>query len=1123
MLEKIDRYQIIRELGRGGMATVYLATDPLQREVAVKVLPRQFLHDPQFRARFRLEAQTIAALEHPAIVPVYDFGDQDQPFIVMRYMAGGSLAERIEGGALPLSAAIRIIDRLADALDVAHQNNIFHRDLKPANILFDQYDNAYLSDFGIVKLGEKTSNLTGNNIIGTAAYMSPEQAQRGRAVDGRTDIYALGVVLFEMLSNDMPFGGDTPVQQLIEHITQPIPNILERNPNLPPAIDSVIRRALAKNPNDRYQNARELAEALVNVLSSPPPSADSRIDVGKTQVDNDPFVTQLGDDMMFGEDDPPDLFWEEPADSQAPSVSDSSTILGPMDWEDDPQLNEPSSGTPGYRPTILGPMDAEDDFQFNEPPSETPSTPGYRPTIVGPMDEEDDPSSYVPQTPTGTSEKPRSFLLFGIGGMLALILLVTAVYFILNRDNSAAGGTTEEPPTAVVANVDDPPTDVPPTDAPPTDVPPTDVPPTEESSSLLAPSFMIEGQFGGGGSRIAFQSQQGGGTWTIWTMGLEGKNRLQLTDDEGNDTRPRWSPDGQWLTFTSDRDGGEDMWMMRPDGSELQKLTTNALADFTGAWSPDGEWLAYHADLEGVASILKMRADGSETVRLTSEEDGHSFWPSWSPDGERLVFWTIRSDEKPEIWTMDNDGANQAALVTGDGSYLDPVWSPTSQQVAYYAYTSGAAEIFTVDADGGTPTKVETNLPADTILGDWSPDGEWIVLHTNWHGSNEIYRVRADGSESKRLTNSGSDDRHAAWQPKGQTTSNNSSDPIIGEITIWHAFPGTEGETIEASFRTFEALYPDVDVTARFIEQEEAKAAFETSAEPPDIFLAPIDWGGSFVEDGLVRDPTTFLTKPVLATLNQAALENAEYAGQLVGLPFTAKGILLFRNKTLQAESASSLEQILRGDVPFNLERGLYYSGATLAAQGGQLMDADGNPTFNDVAGITWLQQLANFNDDQAYGDGDIEAFVRGEVGFILDATWNIQRLVNSVGVDNLAIDAFPTGMSGWVLYDVAYVSASVENEQAVSAFLAHLISAEIQTVLADSGRIPVTNNATITDPFVEQAATVLAASEPFPIAPAMAEYWVPLTTAIESVASGGDVTSALIAAERDIREALGQ
>ena len=265
--EQIGRYEIKSELGRGGMATVYLAHDPrFRRDVAVKVLPRQFTHDPMFRARFEREAQTIASLEHPAIVPVYDSDEEDgQPYLVMRYMPGGSLADRLAKSALSLAETVKILERVAAALDHAHSRAIIHRDLKPGNILFDQYGKAYLADFGIVKLAEATLTLTGDSVIGTPAYMSPEQIKRGKGLDSHSDVYSLGVILFQMLTGRIPFEADTPTQQMMAHVLEPIPNILDVKRDLPSTCQIIIAKAMAKEPGERYVTAGELAAAITSV------------------------------------------------------------------------------------------------------------------------------------------------------------------------------------------------------------------------------------------------------------------------------------------------------------------------------------------------------------------------------------------------------------------------------------------------------------------------------------------------------------------------------------------------------------------------------------------------------------------------------------------------------------------------------------------------------------------------------------------------------------------------------------------------------------------------------------------------------------------------------------------
>ncbi len=262
-------YKLVAQLGRGGMATVYRGyQESIDRSVAVKVLPHEYMHDPNFSERFVAEARVLAKLVHPSIMPLYDFGTGEVPYIVMPLMAHGTLADRLARGPLALAEVLRIAVPIASALDYAHQQGVIHRDLKPSNILFDQNDTPYLGDFGIAKALETTSGLTGTGIIGTPDYMSPEQAQ-GEKIDGRSDLYALAVVVYQLLTGHQLFHATTPMGIVLKHVTEAPPFVRLARPELPEAVDQVLQKALAKRPEDRYQTASEFVAALTAAAGQP--------------------------------------------------------------------------------------------------------------------------------------------------------------------------------------------------------------------------------------------------------------------------------------------------------------------------------------------------------------------------------------------------------------------------------------------------------------------------------------------------------------------------------------------------------------------------------------------------------------------------------------------------------------------------------------------------------------------------------------------------------------------------------------------------------------------------------------------------------------------------------------
>ncbi len=334
-------------------------------------------------------------------------------------------------------------------------------------------------------------------------------------------------------------------------------------------------------------------------------------------------------------------------------------------------------------------------------------------------------------------------------------------------------------------------------------------------------------------------------------------------------------------------------------------------------------------------------------------------------------------------------------------------------------------------------------------------------------------------------------------------------------LTIWHSFNEKETQALNQLIMAYQAANPGVQFDVLYTPVNDLRGRFEqaaTGTSGPTILLAPADWGLAYYDADLVQDLTS-LFADVVPQLNEAAVSTARYSNALVGLPYTVKGVVLYRNSsiidaapTTFADLLSKAQAATQGEEIFgaSLERGFYFAAAHLHAQGGQLMDEEGYPAFNNEAGVAWMQMLKDFADagpTSYYTDQDLTRFRDGKAGMMIDLTMNLSSLQASLG-ENLVIDPWPQGMSGYVQTDHMYLSARAEGEtvSAAVAFMNFVVSPEGQAFLAGGGLIPVNPNTQVNNSLINQAAAALAGGVPYPLAPELAGYWGSMDAALAAV-----------------------
>jgi serine/threonine protein kinase len=728
--QRVGQYVITGLLGQGGMATVYRAyQESVKRDVAVKVIEARLASVTDFVRRFEREAQTIALLSHPHILKMFDYGQhEDLVYLVMELIAGGNLATLIHQGALPLETVSRILDQMASALDYAHQRGIIHRDLKPQNVLLDENGNALLTDFGIAKILGETTVLTHTGMaMGTPAYMAPEQ-WRGESVDARTDIYALGIILFEMLTGRLPYQAETPYSMMHMHVYESLPPICTIRPELPVGVERVLNKAIAKKREQRFDSAAQVSAAFNSAIAG---DALSELEIPATPEPAETIVEVTPPPVPA----PEHVITATPVHGAPPTLPRRSRrnflvgiglgVLGGLALLAlIAGLILILSNLQGVQ--VAGEATSSPTDTATPPPPASPSATILVEGATASPSATSSPTAVPTDTPTETPT-PKPNLETRAAETLAQRATLTAIFVASfsatpmpsetptpneqeTLDAMVAGTVTALALTSAALM----PTPTPiPTETPtwtPTELPTvTPLPPVENGScSSGLPSRLVVGQqarVSPGGTPNRVRDVPGGtylgqipveGVFTVlegpvcasgitwwrvnynglvgWTAESEGSEYYLEPFTEPTSTPPPPTVSGQ-IAFTLNSGRGWQIYVINPDGGGMRAITSRGDNGIYGiAWSPGHDRLAFESNRDGNEEIYTANADGSNLRRLTSSS-GVDRAPTWSPDGSQIAFDSDRGGNF-EIYVMNTDGSSQHNLTNSSADDSSPAWQP---------------------------------------------------------------------------------------------------------------------------------------------------------------------------------------------------------------------------------------------------------------------------------------------------------------------------------------------------------------------------------------------------------------------------------------------------------------
>jgi serine/threonine protein kinase len=719
--QTLGQYRIVEFIGAGGMATVYKAYQPsLDRHVAIKVLPAQHALSSGFKERFILEARAVAQLSHPNILPIYDFGlAGDLSYFVMKYVPDRTLSHLL-GQPMELAKVSHFIDQVAGALDHAHARGIVHRDIKPANMLLEG-DWLLLADFGVAKITEASTVITSTgHIFGTPAYVSPEQAE-GEPLDHRTDIYSLGVVLYEMVIGRVPYQGTTPMRIINKHIHEPPPRPRSLRPDLNEAVEQVILKALAKKPAQRYNRARDLAEALrsslepaLMQLTSPLPAPAASSNRPKRQAGK--------------RSAPSSRAAKEAASAQAAVVEEKVPVAVAAAVLPEAQPAPlPKSNQSGFRKGLIW------------------AAGGLLLLLVG--------GAFIFFTSNGDAE--------GIAPGLATADQATQV--AVSDNNTPTLTTTPVQPTATTIPPSPSPTQPASGETPtlansPAPATPTTVPTTSAVEPAATPGSSTNLPTSTSNPLPDFSGALAipltiGGEFKVYVTGFDGAGvNGPAPVSLGNARQPMFRRDSQAIVVNGASTGALRGIFV----TDAQGLAPNALNDrgdaYWPVWSPEGDEILF-VDRDRGRMIFRQRsqlaaseADFSQVqVNNVNIVGNNLIWA----DDNRLIFqgcadWLGQSGECG-IWATDADTLNPVRLTSISGLPMDA----KNGLLTYMLAEDGDWDIYLLPLAGGQPLNLTNNNSQDGLAAI-APDGQSVAYVSNESGAWAVWTITlADNQKQK--------------------------------------------------------------------------------------------------------------------------------------------------------------------------------------------------------------------------------------------------------------------------------------------------------------------------------------------------------------------------------------